>query len=169
MPFSKLLLATLVAAVAASPVDVQLTKRADPEDTSGTAQVYFECSSHTYPNPGGPAGGWGISQDILSLHLPDGTVAGPGEDGCEQDSEVGESALLVKCKIYNDQLDNGSITVHVSWSDIGHRCTLNFGYKGYSYEVDNQDEGSITSSCGYSESGFEPFGTSLTDVCYFNA
>lgn len=103
----------------------------------------------------------------MSLHLPDGTVLTGSDATCQQDSAVGVSSLLQLCSWRNDQLDGGGLLVHVSYSDIGGECSMNFGYRGVSYSVDNA-RGPTTSKCGWSSGGFMPFSSSLSDVCYFD-
>ncbi|KAJ5095069.1 hypothetical protein N7532_007360 [Penicillium argentinense] len=143
----------------------------NPEDQSGNAQVYFSCDTHTYPNPGGAngqgEGGTGISTSSLEVHLPDGTVLTPGDGDCQQDSDEGVASYLQVCTLNNPALEAGHIIIHAFYEDIAGECSMNFSYRGQDYSVNNQD-GDPTSSCGWSDGGFEAFGSSLTDVCYFN-
>lgn len=109
----------------------------------------------------------GISKSSLEVHLSDGSVMNPADGDCVQDSDAGVASYLQICTMKNPILENGQIVLHVFYEDIAGECSMNFGYRGESYSVNNQ-EGDTTSKCGWSDGGFEPFGSSLTDVCYFN-
>jgi hypothetical protein len=121
--------------------------------------------------PGGAEGegegGSGISNSSLEVHLPDGTVLKPSASDCKQDRDRGVASYFQICTVNHPNLEAGHLIVHMFYLDIGSECSMNFSYRGQDYFVNNQ-QSPPTNSCGWSDGGFQAFGASLTDVCYFN-
>jgi hypothetical protein len=133
---------------------------------------YMERSFRRLTNaPGGAEGegegGSGISNSSLEVHLPDGTVLKPSASDCKQDRDRGVASYFQICTVNHPNLEAGHLIVHMFYLDIGSECSMNFSYRGQDYFVNNQ-QSPPTNSCGWSDGGFQAFGASLTDVCYFN-
>ncbi|KAJ5974710.1 hypothetical protein N7481_011920 [Penicillium waksmanii] len=95
------------------------------------------------------------------------TVLTPSASDCQQDRDRGKAGYFQICTLNNPDLEAGHLIVHMFYYYISAECSMNFSYRGHDYFVDNK-QSPPTNSCGWSDGGFQAFGSSSTDACYFN-